>query len=450
MAKYFFCGIGGIGMNPLAFLLKDKGHIVVGSDRGYNGKANGVFYDILAAGIDLYPQDGSGIDNSIDYFVVSTAVEKTVPDYKKALDLGIKVIERPNLLADIINNAKSSIAVGGTSGKTTTTGIVGYLLKSLKKDPLIINGGVMLNYDKSYVFGENTAVAEADESNGTIELYNPTYSIITNITLDHKSLDELYILFSDFASKTKEKVVVNADNELCYKLAKNSGKDKIFTFGINNEKADFNAYNIKLSATSSSFSLNNVEFTIQMAGIHNIQNALAAIAILYLQGIKLEDMAKTLSSFMGIKRRMEHIGEVRGINIIDDFAHNPDKITSAIRAVKPYVKGKLITIFQPHGFSPTKMMKEGYIAAFSSNLDKKDVVIMPEIYYAGGQVTRDISSNDLIIAIKNNGIKAEFFSSRKEIPDFIKEIANPLDTILIMGARDMTLNDFAKELFKEI
>ncbi len=447
MAKYFFCGIGGVGMNPLAFILKEQGNEIIGSDRSYK-KNYGIYKTIDDANIKVFPQDGSGIDESVDFFIVSTAVEEDNLDYQKALKLGIKIIKRPELLATLINESPKSIAVGGTSGKTTTTGMIGHMLNILNNNPLVINGGIMTNYNQTYLNGNGISVAEADESNGTIELYEPTYSLISNISLDHKSLEELLELFTNFIKKTEKKCVLNADCKFSFGLINDENKDKVVTFGIENDLADFNAYSIKLGAQSSGFSLKGVDFTINMAGIHNIYNALSAVAVLNINGYELESIANALRSFKGIKRRMEFIGSFNEIDVIDDFAHNPDKIANAINSVKPYCEGRLITIFQPHGFAPTRLMKDGYIESFVSTLSKNDIVIMPEIYYAGGQVVRDISAKDLTSEIEKSGIKSYFFENRADILAVLKEIAKPKDKIMVMGARDNSLNEFAKEILE--
>ncbi|OPZ78684.1 MAG: UDP-N-acetylmuramate--L-alanine ligase [Alphaproteobacteria bacterium ADurb.Bin438] len=322
------------------------------------------------------------------------------------------------------------------------------MLNILNNNPLVINGGIMTNYNQTYLNGNGISVAEADESNGTIELYEPTYSLISNISLDHKSLEELLELFTNFIKKTEKKCVLNADCKFSFGLINDENKDKVVTFGIENDLADFNAYSIKLGAQSSGFSLKGVDFTINMAGIHNIYNALSAVAVLNINGYELESIANALRSFKGIKRRMEFIGSFNEIDVIDDFAHNPDKIANAINSVKPYCEGRLITIFQPHGFAPTRLMKDGYIESFVSTLSKNDIVIMPEIYYAGGQVVRDISAKDLTSEIEKSGIKSYFFENRADILAVLKEIAKPKDKIMVMGARDNSLNEFAKEILE--
>ena len=217
MSIFFFCGVGGIGMSSIALYLKSQNHDVRGSDRSFDLGVNGKMKaDLLAAGIQLFPQDGSGLTEEVDLLVVSTAVEETIPDVKKAVSLGIPIKKRAEVLADILGNHRS-IAVGGTSGKTTTTAMIGHILAELGKDPTMINGGISINTyqgrgQSNLIFGHSDlCVAEADESDGSIELYTPFIGVLTNISLDHKPLSEIRPLFERFLNRAKHGIVLNAD-----------------------------------------------------------------------------------------------------------------------------------------------------------------------------------------------------------------------------------------------
>lgn len=446
---YFFCGIGGSGMSAIAQVLLHEGHVVRGSDRSYDQGKNAILYqNLIDLGIALYPQDGSGIDKSVNTLVVSSAVEPSIPDVKAALDLDIPIQKRAEVLAWLFNRGEG-IAIGGTSGKTTVTGMVGHILKENKRNPTVINGGIMLNalnppHLGNAICGDpNLPVVESDESDGTIALYDPTVAVLTNISLDHKSLEELDKLFGDFCHRAKDAAIVNLDCTRSATLTKRLSSR--ITFGIKNEHADVNATHIQLLPDGSTFQVQDVSCRLYVPGQHNIANALAAMAACQAIGVSLQDTANALSTFKGIGRRLQVIGQKNDITVIDDFAHNPDKIAATLAALKAQ-PGRLLTMFQPHGFAPTRLLKDGLIEAFVTGLDTQDILFMPEIFYAGGTAQKDISSAHLIEAIAQQNRKAKFVAKREDIKQHIIDNAQTGDRIVIMGARDDTLTDFARDI----
>ena len=451
MMKYYFCGIGGIGMSSIAQFLVLSGHQVCGSDRGFdlndNLQAKQRLEDL---GIKIYPQDGSGVTSDIDFFITSTAVEAQIPDVQKALTTGLQIKKRAQMLAEILHKY-TGIAVGGTSGKTTITAMIGHILAVCGKSPTIINGGILNNtyqqntQPSNFIMGNGKyCVIEADESDGTIELYNPAISIVSNISLDHKPLEELRPLFADFIRRTKIGTVLNFDC-LETKALTNIHKNTI-TFSLNpHSKASLIAENIKPTTEGMQFTVNGTDVKLQVPGQHNIENALAAIGAVQLLGIELKDATNALSSFLGTKRRLEKIGEENNIIIFDDYAHNPEKVAASLKALHQE-NHALWVIFQPHGFTPTKMMKDGFIESFIKNTTCKDYILFAPIFYQGGTVAKDISSKDLSDALEKNGRNAFYFENRNEIPKFIASKAKAGDRIVVMGARDGTLTNLAQDI----
>ena len=448
-----FCGISGSGMSALAQILKLSGYEVRGSDRSFD---QGHDFEQKRAleelGIKIYPQDGSAIDETIECLYTSTAVEDSIPDIKVALEKNIPIKKRFDLLAELFHQYPKGIAIGGTSGKTTTTAMIGYILDKLGHKPCVINGGLLLNYDNqkgisNYIYNKgDICVIEADESNGSIDSYSPYISIINNIGLDHKTIEELQILFQNFANRTSHGVIINDDCNICNKI---SSPVKRITFSLKNPHADFYAENLINLPHGIQYTLRGKKFTLNLIGAFNVANALAAISACSLLNINPFDAAEALESFLGTHRRLEVIGSKNGITIIDDFAHNPDKILASMQALKSYT-GRLIVMFQPHGFSPMRFMGKQIIESFCQTMDDKDILLMPEIYFAGGTVTKDISSEDFIkLAISNNK-KAIFLPKRKEVKDFIIKNAQQGDRIVIMGARDNTLPEFCREILEEL
>ncbi len=446
---YFFVGLGGSGMSAIAQYLVMQGHTVSGSDRSFDNNQNNDVKQVLQnLQINIYPQDGSGVSASVDTLVTSTAIEASIPDVKRALELNITIIKRAQILADI-HNKSIGVAVGGTSGKSTVTGMCTHILRQLDANPSVINGGLLLNVLQenlpglgNVICGDGACVVEADESDGSIELYNPAVAIVTNISLDHKPLAQLRPLFKDFIHRASIGAVVNAD---CLETMALVGNQNILTFSTK-RKADLYACDITPILGGVRFKLNNQIVNLQVLGKHNVSNALSAIAAVSLLGYPIAAAAKALESFMGIRRRLELITKINDITIIDDFAHNPDKITASLEALQEY-SGRLIIMFQPHGFGPTKFLRHGLVDAFAQGLKPEDILYMPEIFYAGGSAVKDISSEDLCNDIKCCGKLAIFCNEgRNQILQEIKKQLKPKDRIVIMGARDNSLRDFALEI----
>ncbi|PCJ61238.1 MAG: UDP-N-acetylmuramate--alanine ligase [Planctomycetota bacterium] len=451
-----FCGIAGSGMSAIAQVLIKQGIKISGSDRNFDhGKCLNIKSKLESQGIKIYPQDGSCVTSNVDALVISTAVEATIPDIEAAKSQNITIIRRAELLA-LIFNQNNGIAVAGTSGKSTVTGILGFLLEQNNCQPAIINGGIMENYKtdtaigNAFVAGENYTVIEADESDGTLELYNPLGGLLLNISLDHKPLEELRPLFLNYANRCKDHLVINYDCPETMALAKKINQYK--TFSIKSDKADFYAENIIQNPHGSTFVLNEVTFELPQPGLYNIANALAAISMAIELGVPLEKLAKSLAKFKGIGRRLQIIGSKNGRIVIDDFAHNAEKIEASMMTLSHHAgaDNRILYIYQPHGFAPTRMLKNQLIETFSKYLRKNDILLLPEIFYAGGTVTRDISSNDLVVGIVNNGKDSKFFNNREEIKSWILENNQEGDTIVIMGARDDTLTDYAKDILEKI
>lgn len=455
--EYFFCGIGGSGMMPLALILRAKGALVAGSDRSLEAGRTGAKFEYLRSqGILLYPQDGSGITNGQQILVRSTAVEDTVADVIAARRMGVRDLKRPELLAQLFNAARERIGVAGTSGKSTTTGMIAWLLHRAGYDPTVMNGAVMKNFVSpenffaSALVGHGDAfVAEVDESDGSISRYNPTIAVVNNIALDHKVMDELRTLFASFLSKA-DVAVLNLDNEETASIAATC-KTPIRTYSLHSDAAELHCTAIRLGPESASFDVREKSTgdtaTVDLAvpGEHNIANALAALSVAGACGLSLESAAWALSGFEGIRRRLDIVGKAGDVTVIDDFAHNPDKIAATMKTLHAF-PGRLLIMFQPHGFGPLRLMRAEFIECFAQNMTDEDVLIMPEPIYFGGTADRSVSSEHIIAGVRARGRHAIGLAERASCGDALVAMREPGDRIIIMGARDDTLSNFAQEL----
>ncbi len=440
-------------MLPLATLLKQCGHDVSGSDRSYdNGDNLDKFQALKDLGIELFPQDGSGVSDNIDILVVSSAIENSITDVKTALENNIPIITRGQILAELFNRAEIKIAVAGTSGKSSVTGMIGTILTEMEQNPTIVNGGEIRNLQSSIRKGrDDLFIAEMDESDGSIAHYNPSIALLNNIALDHKSMEELEQLFGDYLARASNCAIVNYDQPRVKNLCEARAKSRVISYGINDDIANLVASNLKPSMHGITFDLSaygaSYKIELNVAGRHNVENALAALSVIFALDLDIEKAIHAIKSFKGIKRRMEYIGTSRGITVFDDFAHNPDKIAASLASLKDF-DGRLIIMFQPHGFAPLRLMGREIVEVFAKYLEKDDCLLMPEVYYAGGTVDRSVTAKNIISDLNDKNINAYWFKNRDEIPDFIKNIAKKGDRIVIMGARDDSLHDFAHDILE--
>lgn len=457
---YFFCGIGGSGMLPLALILRAKGAVVSGSDRALDqGRTAPKFEFLRARGIALFAQDGSGVADPRTIVVASAAVENDVPDMVAARRIGATLITRAELLADLFNAASESIGVAGTSGKSTTTGMIGWILSEAGRDPTVMNGAVMKNFitpdapfASALVGDSGLFVSEVDESDGSIAHYTPHVAVVNNVSLDHKSLDELRALFSAFVAKAKV-AVLNLDNEETAALAARLPLGNAITYSLTDSRADFLAGNLAPAPDGIAFDLSadgaRLHVRLQVPGRHNVANALAALGAARAVGVPLERAAKALERFSGVKRRFELVGTARGVTVIDDFAHNPDKIAATLATLHDF-PGRLLILFQPHGYGPLGKMKSEFIETFARDLAPGDVLVMPEPVYFGGTVERTVTSADIAQGIRARGRNAQVFADRAQCGDRLLDLAEAGDRIVAMGARDDTLSSFAAELLARL
>ena len=453
--QYFFCGIGGSGMLPLAAILRAGGARVAGSDRSLDaGRLAGKFDYLRSLGIALSPQDGSGVRDGMT-LVTSAAVEETIPDVVRANELGLERLTRPQLLAKLINSAQKSVAVGGTSGKSTVTGMIGWILHAVHRQPTVMNGAVMKNFvspsapfASALVGDPELFVSEVDESDGSIALYHPTVAVLTNISLDHMEMEELRALFAGFLSRSGA-AVLNLDDPETRALAEALPPERLVGYGLDSTAATCVGRNLELLPNGLAFlaDLGGEQHEVRMTvpGRHNALNALAALATCHALGIPLADSAAALSRFGGLKRRLETIGTAGGVTVIDDFAHNPDKIAATLATLTAQ-PGRLLIMFQPHGFGPLAKMGEELAATFAGGMREGDRLFLPDPVYQGGTVDRSRGSDWLAGAIRQAGGQADHIADRAAIGEAMLREALPGDRIAILGARDDTLSEFAIQL----
>ena len=456
---FFLVGIGGSGMMPLAMILAGRGAIVAGSDRGLDqGRVPAKFDDLRARGIALFPQDGSGLVSTDQIVVASAAVEDTVADMVAAARLGCARMSRAELNAALFNASALPVGVAGTSGKSSVTGMIAAILHAEGRDPTVMNGAVMKDFaapDRPFasalVGGGDAYVSEVDESDGSIALYRPVVAVLNNVSLDHKSLDELNALFGDFIGKAA-RAIVNADNADAAALAARLPKERVTTFSLGGA-ADLVACDIVEAPFAVSFTLVagdvSLPVALQVPGRHNVANALAAIGAAVAARVPIEGATAAVGGFTGLRRRFDLAGTANGIAVIDDFGHNPDKIAATLDTLHAF-PGRLLLLFQPHGYGPLKVMRHELVAMFAAKLRADDLLALPDPVYQGGTVDRAVTSADIVADLAALGAPALHIADRQAAADHLTAIARPGDRIAVMGARDDTLSLLAAAMVERL
>ena len=439
MEKIFFIGINGIGMSGLAKIMAKNGYCVSGSDQAKKD----VSKELESLGVKIYYEHDAKNIKGIDLVVRSSAIKKTNPEYIYAVENGIEMIKRGQLLAKLFNK-KKGIAVAGTHGKTTTSSMLGAVMLPL--DPTIVIGGILPEINSNAHFGTGKfLIAEADESDNSFLYLLPEYSIITNIEADHLenhgNFENIKKSFIKFYEQTKKITLLNIDCFESKKLLESN--DKIVTYSIE-KKANIYATNIRIVDGKSVYEVilankSLGEFILSVPGRHNISNSLGVIYLAYNLGISLEEIKIRLKTFKGAKRRYEVILDGK-LRIIDDYAHHPTEIRATLEGAKKIETKKITTIFQPHKYSRLNFLYEEFKGCF----DLSDNVILLPIYSAGEENIYKLTLEQLAIDIYTPG-NAKILTTVEEI---IKVIRAEDRTYIFMGAG--TISQIACEVVKKL
>ncbi len=425
---YHVVGVAGVGMNAVAQALRGRGDRVSGSDRyADQGQDLAVIRKLKRAGITFVPQDGSGVTAETAAVVVSTAIEADNPDIAAAARHGVPVRHRSEMLVELAAG-REVVAIAGTSGKTTVTGMVGWILEQVGADPTVVNGGALVNWADDERIGNvrigrsRLFVIEADESDRSCLRYEPDWAILTNMSADHFTLEETEALFAAFRAKVRRGSVAGWDPGMPWQ-------------GPVPE----------LSAAGARFAWGDVEFRLPLLGRHNVENALQAAMLCERMGYARPEIARALSGFRGIQRRLEHVGTASGVTVIDEYAHNPAKIAAAWQAVAPYY-GRVLALWRPHGFKPLAQMFDDMVRMFGRVCRSTDRLWLLPVYYAGGTVQRQGDSDALVKALQAAGVPAAWVPDYDALLDGMVREARTGDVVLCMGARDPGIPEYARRL----
>lgn len=434
-------GIGGISMSGIAEILLSMGYTVTGSD----SHLSEITERLEKNNIKVY--NGQRAENVIGAGIVvyTAAIKPDNPELSKARELNIPTIERSEFLGELTKLYSETIAVSGTHGKSTTTSMISLIFMEALKDPTIQVGADLkqLNGTNYRIGNSPYFIVEACEYVESFLKFSPKTAIILNIEEDHldyyRDINHIKSAFYKFAELVPEdgKIIINADNQNCNEIVEKM-KSKVITFGIENEKANWTARNIHLNAnghysfTATSDSL-SIDITLSVFGMHNVYNALAAVATASLYNIEPFIIQKALADFTGAHRRFEYTGTFNNAQVYDDYAHHPTEIKATIEAAKNLPHNKLWIIFQPHTYSRTSTLFDEFANAFKET----DEVILADIYAAREIDTGVVSSQKLALAINEISNNCTYLGSFDKIKDYLKENVKENDLVLTVGAGDV-------------
>ncbi|MBR4190180.1 MAG: UDP-N-acetylmuramate--alanine ligase [Kiritimatiellae bacterium] len=435
-------GVAGVGMSALAQALAWTHPALSGSDRHLDGGRRLPELDALEkAGIRLTPQDGSAVLPGTEAVVYSTAIEPDNPDLAAARALGIPCRHRAEVLAGLAAG-HPLLAVAGTAGKTTTTGMLGWILEQTGADPTVVNGGALVDWAAPDRIGNARRgapsaplVLEVDESDRSLLDFTPDWTILTNISQDHFSLEEVQDLFRRYADRVRTGIVAGPG------VAEVLGPQRAAVVSPPFEGAT------PIPGGGWQMPWRGTILRVRLPGKHNLANALlAAETAVLAAGADPAAVAEALWRFNGIRRRMERTDRGGPVRVFDDYAHNPAKIAAAFEAAREDASGRILAAWRPHGFAPLRNMMEPLAATFAAALRSTDRLWLLPVYYAGGTTTKDVSTADLIARLQALGAPATATPSIPDLEATLRATARPGDTLLLMGARDPDLPLLAHRL----
>ena len=438
-----FIGIGGISMSGLAEILLEEGFTISGSD----AKQSALTDSLAQKGATIYiGQKASNLSIRPALVVYTAAIREDNEEFKAAVDAGIPMLSRAELLGQIMDNYEKSIAVAGTHGKTTTTSMISQILLVAKADPTISVGGILEAIGGNIrVGGSEVFITEACEYTNSFLHFHPKYSIITSVEAEHldffKDIDDIRRSFHEFAGNTAHDGVLIINGQIAaLDQITNNLSCSVTTYGLC-ENDDFYAKNITYNdhACGTYTLMHKTEdlgtVSLSVPGRHNVSNSLAAIALCLNLGLPLDVIKKGLLQFGGTKRRFEYKGTKNGITVIDDYAHHPTEVAATLTAARNYPHGRIICVFQPHTYSRTK----AFLSDFARVLSMADIVVLADIYAAREKNTIGISSKDLLAELQKNGQESYYFPSFDEIEKFLSEKCINNNLLITMVAGDVYL-----------
>ena len=437
----YFMGIGGISMSGLAGILLSRGFKVSGSDRAPSELTDMLEKEGATVNIG---QRASNIKEDIDLVVYTAAIHQDNPEFIRCKELNLPMMSRAEFLGQLMKNYNSSIAISGTHGKTTTSSMAGEILMASSLDPTLSIGGILPSINGNIRIGNSEYfLTEACEYTNSFLSFFPKYEIILNIEEDHldffKDLNEIRTSFKRFGELLPEDgvLIINSDIKDIKEITKDI-KGKVITFG-KDDKSDYFFSDLHTSREGYSvFTFNTpskkkVEVTLRVRGIHNVLNAVAALALADILNLDLTLSSKALFAFEGAKRRFEYKGCLKGVNIFDDYAHHPTEIKATLEAASTYPHKNMWVVFQPHTYSRTK----AFMDEFAEALSLADNIVLTDIYAARENDNLGISSEDLMKKVIEKGKKCYHFRSFSDIENFLLQNCIPEDMLITMGAGDV-------------
>ena len=445
-----FIGIGGCSMSGIAEILLNLGFKVSGSDI----MSSETTTHLKKIGVKVFIGHKASNVQNVDVVVYSSIIDTKNPEMKRAEALNIPIIPRAEMLAELMR-LKRGIAIAGTHGKTTASSIISNIFFKANLKPTTLIGGKVYNIGSNVKLGKGEfLICEADESDASFLKLSPEVVVVTNIDNDHldfyTNMQHLRNAFIEFINKiTFYGFAVLCSDDKSVRSILPSLKKNIITYGLSRD-ADFTISNVKLKDRNTVFDLayrkrkfKNIK--LNTIGLHNVLNSTAAIIVGLKLGLKMDIINNGLKSFSGVESRLEYAGNVNNITIIGDYGHHPTEIKTTLEAVSCVKKyKKLIVIFQPHRYTRTKILHKN----FKNSFDKADYIIIMDIYAAGERKIKGVTAKLIVDAVKKKKGKLFYIHNKKAVIRKIKEIAQPGDMILTLGAGDIKF--LGKELLKEL
>lgn len=440
-----FIGVGGAGMSGIALVLHERGFKVTGSDL----KTSRYVRQLTRAGVEVHVGHEAATIDAVqpDVVVVSTAIPETNPELMRARELGIPVWHRAKMLS-ALGYGRTTVAAAGTHGKTTTSSMVATMLDRMGLDPSFLIGGVVEGYGTNGKNGDGEYfVVEADESDSSFLYLNPHVVIVTNVEADHmdhySSLEEIEDTFCAFMNLVGEDgtVIVCGEDPHLVELARSTGR-AVLTYGEGEgfdvscaPMASSHAFGTDFRVTLPDGAVRTVAIK-NNPGRHNMLNATAALASAYVLGLDAEDAARALSTFEGARRRFTHVGETRGVMLVDDYGHHPTEVKATLHAAKSLDFAKVAVVFQPHRYTRLQALCDDFVDAFAD----ADTVVLIDVFPAGEMPIPGVTSKMLADKIRaaHPDKQVRYVADHQALMTCLDEVVQAGDLLITMGAGDVT------------